>query len=36
VAEAHGGSAVLGEAAASSVEFQLQFPASAPEAHPDA
>ena len=33
VAEAHGGSAVLGEAAASSVEFQLQFPASAPEAH---
>ena len=36
VAEAHGGSAVLGEAAASSVEFQLQFPASAPEAHPAA
>jgi two-component system, OmpR family, heavy metal sensor histidine kinase CusS len=36
VAEAHGGSAVLGEAAASSVEFQLQFPASAPEAHPTA
>jgi two-component system, OmpR family, heavy metal sensor histidine kinase CusS len=36
VAEAHGGSAVLGEAAASSVEFQLQFPASAPEAHPGA
>ncbi|MGE5049645.1 MAG: sensor histidine kinase [Deltaproteobacteria bacterium] len=36
VAEAHGGSAVLGEAAPLSVEFQLQFPASAPEAHPAA
>lgn len=36
VAEAHGGSAVLGDAADSSVEFRLQFPASAPEAHPAA